>query len=217
MFRTNDVNKNESWRELARNGDLIQAIKVYRELTGEGLRESKQAVDAWIAAQPEGVCKKPIYLSDDEALALTLSTARTGAGYELDEEYRRAQKAIEQTASLVNRILDRDTEAKTGPIPPARHIAMAGHHWLHNAHSEIVVMQWQPGEKKWCHSGRVATANSIDTVKWTYIAPCPMPLMDDEQIYLEGLHEELGRQGGSIPMTQRMAQFLREFLYEFRS
>ena len=35
-------------------------------------------------------------------------------------------------------------------------------------------------------------------------------------IYLEGLHEELERQDGSIPMSARMAQFLRQFLYEFK-
>jgi ribosomal protein L7/L12 len=32
-------------RELVRRGQKIQAIKVYRELTGEGLRDAKDAID----------------------------------------------------------------------------------------------------------------------------------------------------------------------------
>ncbi|WKX74234.1 ribosomal protein L7/L12 [Streptomyces sp. XD-27] len=31
--------------ELARNGKKVQAIKVYREVTGAGLKEAKDAVD----------------------------------------------------------------------------------------------------------------------------------------------------------------------------
>jgi ribosomal protein L7/L12 len=34
-------------------GNRIEAIKIYREATGEGLRESKEAVEAYEAAHPE--------------------------------------------------------------------------------------------------------------------------------------------------------------------
>lgn len=35
-----------SFHEALRRGQLIQAIKIYREVTGFGLRESKEAVEA---------------------------------------------------------------------------------------------------------------------------------------------------------------------------
>lgn len=36
-----------------RRGNKIEAIKLHREATGEGLKESKDAVEAWEAAHPE--------------------------------------------------------------------------------------------------------------------------------------------------------------------
>ena len=36
------------WQRLARIGQKIQAIKAYRELTGDDLKESKEAAEFWI-------------------------------------------------------------------------------------------------------------------------------------------------------------------------
>lgn len=42
----------DQWREIQQSifaGRAIQAIKLYREATGEGLKESKDAIDAYTA------------------------------------------------------------------------------------------------------------------------------------------------------------------------
>ena len=169
MFHTNDDSKHEQWRALAREGDEIEAIKIYRSINGSSLMEAKNAVEAWIAAQPEGVCKAKIVMSDEQALTITLNMARIGVmNSAFGEEHRRAKKAIERTEWLFPRTLDNDKEAKTGPYPPASHSDKAGHHWLRNDNQhgglgDIVVMQWQPEQQKWCHSGRVATGSAVDT------------------------------------------------------
>lgn len=217
MFHTNDNSNNERWQTLARKGETVKAIATYRELFGTSLKEAKDAVDIWIANQPAGTCMAPIRMDDDEALALVLKSASKWASdTDMQGEERRIEKAVEVAKGLFDNRLDRDTNAKTGPKPPDRHIGHCGHHWLRTQQGDVVVLQWQPATEKWCPSGRVAMLSAVDTCKWTYIAPCPMPLLDDEQIYLEGLHEELERQDGSIPMSARMAQFLRQFLYEFK-
>ena len=45
----NTVTGNADYLELARRGETIQAIKLYRERTGAGLKEAKDAVEAMIA------------------------------------------------------------------------------------------------------------------------------------------------------------------------
>lgn len=40
--------------EAIQRGNLIQAIKIYRELTGAGLREAKDAVDGWAGTGRRG-------------------------------------------------------------------------------------------------------------------------------------------------------------------
>lgn len=66
------------------------------------------------------------------------------------------------------------------PTPPGVHVAEAGHHWLeeldYDGHFHgLVVLQWQPNAKKWCHSGNAATGLNVDTSGWRYLAPCPTP------------------------------------------
>ena len=66
------------------------------------------------------------------------------------------------------------------PAPPGNHIAEAGHHWLmertYDGHmAGLVVMQWQPHAKKWCHSGDVATGRNVDTSGWAYLEPVANP------------------------------------------
>ena len=215
MFQSNDQNMNDKWQSLAREGSVVQAVMTYRSIAGTTFTEAKRAVSGWIASQPAGVCKPPIEMSDHEAVELTLDLASTGAGYEVDEDRRRACKAIDIATTITKRILERDANADTGPVPPGRHVGFTGHHWLRNNFGELVVRQWQPGVKKWCASGMVATMSSVDTTGWTYVAPCPMPLEENEQIYLEGLHEEM-RRDHQWSLTERASQFLREFLYGFR-
>lgn len=66
------------------------------------------------------------------------------------------------------------------PKPPVLHLRTAGHHWLDiydidGHYFGRVVLQWQPGVQKWCHSGDVATGCDLTTRNWRYVAPCPMP------------------------------------------
>lgn len=52
MHRPNVVLTSEAVEALAR-GQVIEAIKIVRQSTGLGLKESKDAVDAHLAAHPE--------------------------------------------------------------------------------------------------------------------------------------------------------------------
>lgn len=47
-IKDTDPNLNENEMNLARNNDMIPAIRAYRERTGLGLKESKDAVQKWI-------------------------------------------------------------------------------------------------------------------------------------------------------------------------
>ncbi|WP_146039558.1 MULTISPECIES: hypothetical protein [unclassified Variovorax] len=56
----------------------------------------------------------------------------------------------------------------------------AEHHWLEvkdmDGHSfGLVVAQWNPGARKWSHSGNVGTGLYLNSDYWRYVAPCPMP------------------------------------------
>lgn len=71
-------------------------------------------------------------------------------------------------------------DKKPEPTPPGAHFAEAGHHWLavvdHDGRIfQRVVMQWQPGVKRWCASGDVATGRDVDTAGWQYLTHCPQP------------------------------------------
>ncbi|MDE1171191.1 MAG: hypothetical protein PW734_08300, partial [Verrucomicrobium sp.] len=75
-----------------------------------------------------------------------------------------------------NQMHKRDIE----PAPPGIHIAHAGHHWLMVTDFDgrfhgLVVMQWQPGAKRWCHSGDVATGRDVDASGWEYVEPVAQP------------------------------------------
>lgn len=65
-------------------------------------------------------------------------------------------------------------------LPPANRLKAAEHHWLEvldtDGHSfGLVVLQWNPGAKRWSHSGQVGTGRYVDTSYWRYVGPCPMP------------------------------------------
>jgi hypothetical protein len=73
---------------------------------------------------------------------------------------------------------NRREDEVTGPFPP--HPKAADHHWLEvfdmDGHSfGLVVAQWNPGARRWSHSGLVATGMYLETRHWRYVAPCPMP------------------------------------------
>lgn len=66
------------------------------------------------------------------------------------------------------------------PRPPGREIRLAGHHWLDDFNMDgqfcgRVVLQWNPGAKRWSHSGMVGTGSYVDTSYWKYVGPCPIP------------------------------------------
>ena len=69
---------------------------------------------------------------------------------------------------------------KIEPKPPVGHDRLAGHHWLDVYDGDghyfgTRVLQWNPGAKKWSHSGEVATGLYVETTYWVYNQPCPMP------------------------------------------
>ena len=86
-------------------------------------------------------------------------------------------------------------------LPPGHHINLAGHHWLQMVdydghHNGFVVLQWQPIARKWCHSNNIATGRDYNNVDYyVYVAPCPMPMFDDEQARLRRLLDEAEDQG----------------------
>lgn len=66
------------------------------------------------------------------------------------------------------------------PVPPGYEIRAGGHHWLDRYDSDghyfgRVVLQWNPGAKKWSHSGNVGSNMFVNTSNWKYVAPCPIP------------------------------------------
>lgn len=81
---------------------------------------------------------------------------------------------------------------KQKPIPPGHHISLAEHHWLKMYDGDdhflgYIVLQWQPGVKKWCISGNVATGNDIEWGKieyWEYFCLCPIPDDDSNLVKL---------------------------------
>lgn len=73
-----------------------------------------------------------------------------------------------------------DTVRSKEPKPPGREMLIAGHHWLDEYDMDghffgRIVLQWNPGAKRWSHSGMVATGSYVDTTYWRYVAPCPIP------------------------------------------
>jgi hypothetical protein len=67
--------------------------------------------------------------------------------------------------------------AKPEPVPPGYHVKLAGHHWLRleGEYGQTVVKQWNPGAKKWSHSGNVGTEMYVDMHGYEYVCLCPMP------------------------------------------
>ena len=211
MFQSNSDTMTEKWQSLAREGEIIQAIKIYRETTGADLVKSRDEVNRWIAEQPTGTCHAPIELNDSEAMAITLQMARNGAGYEIGDDYRRATKAIDQAERITRRILERSENATTGPMPCTRHIRTSGHHWLRNTFGDLIAMQWQPGVMKWCYSGQYASLADVDTKGWEYIAPCPMPLLSDEVAQVRNIWNHV-RNGTLLSLSENDRMLLSAIL-----
>jgi ribosomal protein L7/L12 len=46
-----DAPDDSEWKKLAREGKTIDAIKLFRHTSGHGLKESKDAVEAYLAAR----------------------------------------------------------------------------------------------------------------------------------------------------------------------
>lgn len=113
-------------------------------------------------------------------------------------------------------------------IPPAAHIERAGHHWLlvrdYDGHEfGYVVLQWQPGARRWCHSQQYARGEAINVDHYEYVGPCPLPMDADERKQLKKdiklIDERLTSQdGGRRPATldedmwERLGKFLRSFI-----
>ncbi len=66
------------------------------------------------------------------------------------------------------------------PTPPQEFLKRSEHHWLEvldtDGHSfGLHVVQWNPGARRWSHSGAYGTGLYLDTRCWRYIAHCPTP------------------------------------------
>jgi len=66
------------------------------------------------------------------------------------------------------------------PQPPGHHVILGGHHWLEMRTSEgeipeLIVLQWNPGVRRWSHSGNIATGGYVNAFGWKYVAVCPLP------------------------------------------
>lgn len=66
------------------------------------------------------------------------------------------------------------------PLPPAKHIRHAGHHWLevldYDGHSfGMIVLQWSPVAQIWTRSNEIATGWEYNASGYRYVAEAPLP------------------------------------------
>lgn len=66
------------------------------------------------------------------------------------------------------------------PVPPNKYIKGGYHHWLEKYDCDghffgLIVLQWNPGAKRWSHSGNLGTEWYINTENWKYHSVCLMP------------------------------------------
>jgi len=111
---------------IARSGNKIEAIKQYRELTGVGLKEAKDAVEALMAGRPvEITVKKGDQISVGEDIselvrsgrkidAIKLYREQTGLGL---KESKEAIEAIEAAQKWGNLLTDEGDIQKHSPFP----------------------------------------------------------------------------------------------------
>jgi ribosomal protein L7/L12 len=83
-------------RQLARQGQTIQAIKEYREVTGASLQNAKEAVEGWMRG---GESQSPSAVSIDPGLTDNVrQLARQGHKIQAIKEYREATGASLKTS-----------------------------------------------------------------------------------------------------------------------
>lgn len=73
-----------------------------------------------------------------------------------------------------------NSEFQDEPQPPGNEIKLANHHWLDHYDSDghyfgRIVLQWNPGAKRWSHSGNVGTSMYVSTRHWKYVCTCSIP------------------------------------------
>lgn len=66
------------------------------------------------------------------------------------------------------------------PVPPVKYARGADHHWIqkidYDGHvGDTVCLQWNPGAKRWSHSGYVGSGIYVEAKGWKYVAHCPIP------------------------------------------
>ena len=104
-------------------------------------------------------------------------------------------------------------QVKVEPVPPGHHARLGGHHWLMHVDfdgrdHEMVVLQWNPGAKRWSNSGEVGSGYYVDTKGWRYIQPCIMPgeSVPTRQMEIREFHILSDASAGFIPVDA-VAQF----------
>lgn len=92
----NDPGLTERVRQLARQGQTIQAIKEYREATGASLQTAKEAVEGWIKGDEPPRSRA---VSNDPGLTDNVrKLARQGRKIQAIKEYREATGASLKTS-----------------------------------------------------------------------------------------------------------------------
>lgn len=80
------------------------------------------------------------------------------------------------------------------PMPPEATRKRAEHHWLNlftadGAFLHTAVFQWSPQDRRWCHSGDLATSSFVSVTGARYVGICPMPDLTGNQLYAQTREE----------------------------
>lgn len=73
-----------------------------------------------------------------------------------------------------------EIQRRMEPKPPKEFLHLNEHHWLTEVDKEgktigLVVLQWVPSSRRWCHSGYIDTGRCVNTAHWRYYGICRKP------------------------------------------
>lgn len=108
---------------LVRSGKKINAIKIYREATGQGLKESKDAIDAFAmtGTWPRGPVAGHRLPADGSVRDLVLDALRRGNKIEAVRIYREAYgSSLKDAKEAVERMAEDGSEDATHPHVQSR-------------------------------------------------------------------------------------------------
>lgn len=73
-----------------------------------------------------------------------------------------------------------EIQRRLEPKPPKEYLQANEHHWLTEVDKDgktigLVVLQWVPSSRRWCHSGYNDTGRYVNTANWRYYGHCRKP------------------------------------------